>query len=131
MYICDVMAVDKEELYKKAVQVLEDDKSIVFIEDLVSFLPCVKSSFYKHFPLDSNEMNDFKEIIENNKINQKRQLRKKWFDNDNATLQLALYKLMANNDERERLNTSYNKTDVTSQGESINVISLGSGTKPE
>ena len=118
------MAVDKEELYKKAVQVLEDDKSIVFIEDLVSFLPCVKSSFYKHFPLDSNEMNDFKEIIENNKINQKRQLRKKWFDNDNATLQLALYKLMANNDERERLNTSYNKTDVTSQGESINLKDL-------
>ena len=69
--------------------------------------------------------------IENNKINQKRQLRKKWFDNDNATLQLALYELIATNDERERLQTNYNKTDVTSQGESINIISLGSGTKPE
>ena len=69
-------------------------------------------------------MNVFKEIIENNKINQKRQLRKKWFDNDNATLQLALYKLIATNDERERLNTSYNKTDVTSQGESLNLKDL-------
>lgn len=122
---------NKDDLYNKAMQVLENDKEIVFIEDLVSFLPCVKSSFYKHFPIDSNEMNNFKEIIENNKINQKRQLRKKWFDNDNATLQLALYKLIATNDERERLQTNYNKTDVTSQGESINIISLGSGTKPE
>lgn len=122
---------NKDDLYNKAMQVLENDKEIVFIEDLVSFLPCVKSSFYKHFPIDSNEMNVFKEIIENNKINQKRQLRKKWFDNDNATLQLALYKLIATNDEREKLQTNYNKTDVTSQGESINIISLGSGTKPE
>jgi len=122
---------NKDDLYNKAMQVLENDKEIVFIEDLVSFLPCVKSSFYKHFPIDSNEMNNFKEIIENNKINQKRQLRKKWFNNDNATLQLALYKLIATNDERERLQTNYNKTDVTSQGESINIISLGSGTKPE
>ena len=122
---------NKDDLYNKAMQVLENDKEIVFIEDLVSFLPCVKSSFYKHFPIDSNEMNVFKEIIENNKINQKRQLRKKWFDNDNATLQLALYKLIATDDEREKLQTNYNKTDVTSQGESINIISLGSGTKPE
>ena len=115
---------NKDDLYNKAMQVLENDKEIVFIEDLVSFLPCVKSSFYKHFPINSNEMNVFKEIIENNKINQKRQLRKKWFDNDNATLQLALYKLIATNDERERLNTSYNKTDVTSQGESLNLKDL-------
>ena len=115
---------NKDDLYNKAMQVLENDKEIVFIEDLVSFLPCVKSSFYKHFPIDSNEMNNFKEIIENNKINQKRQLRKKWFDNDNATLQLALYKLIATNDERERLQTNYNKTDVTSQGESLNLKDL-------
>lgn len=123
------MAYKKKDLFELAVKAIEKHEPL-FIEDLISFLPCVKSTFYDHFPNDSNESNQLKELIEKKKISQKSELRKNWKDSEAApALQLALYKLLANQNEHRALQMAYQ--DHTTQGEKINIISLGSGKKPD
>lgn len=121
------MAYDKEKIFEKAKQAIIDN-SLYFIEDVVAFLPIVKVTFYDYFPIDSDEMNDIKELLDNNKISMKVKLRKKLSEGDKAAEILALYKLIATEDERRALSMQH--VDHTSKGESLNVISLGNGINP-
>lgn len=122
------MAYDKDKLFEQAKEAIEIN-DLVFIEEIVHFLPCSKPTFYEHFPIDSNELNVLKDLLEKNKTNLKRDLRFKWRLSDAPALQLSLYKLIANQDEIRAL--SMQSIDHTSKGESINIISLGNGIKPE
>lgn len=101
--------------------------NLLFIEDVVSFLPCSKSTFYTYFPAGSDELNELKEIMGKNRIDIKIQLRKKWMESDNATLQMALMKLIATNEERRKLSQTY--IDHTTDDKPMNIISLG-GDEP-
>ena len=121
------MAYDKNEIFEKAKQAIKEN-TLYFIEDVVAFLPIVKVTFYDYFPIDSNEMNDIKELLDNNKITTKVKLRKKLGEGDKAAEILALYKLIATEDERKALSMQH--VDHTTKGEQINVISLGTGIKP-
>lgn len=121
------MAYDKEKILEKAKQAIIEN-SLYFIEDVVAFLPIVKVTFYDYFPIDSDEMNDIKELLDNNKISMKVKLRKKLSEGDKAAEILALYKLIATEDERRALSMQH--VDHTSKGESLNVISLGNGINP-
>lgn len=106
------MAYDKEELYQKAKTAVTDN-NLFFIEDLIAMLPCDKTTFYRLFEVKSNEYNTLKDLIEQNKINQKVKMRKKWGDSDNATLQMALMKLISTDEERKRLAVSYIESKTT------------------
>jgi hypothetical protein len=106
------MAYNKEELYQKAQQAITEN-NLFFIEDLVAMLPCDKTTFYRLFEVKSNEYNTLKDLIEQNKINQKVKMRKKWGDSDNATLQMALMKLISTDEERKRLAVSYIESKTT------------------
>ena len=121
------MAYDKKTIFEKAKQAITDN-SLYFIEDVVAFLPIVKATFYEYFPLDSDEMNDIKELLDDNKISMKVKLRKKLSEGDKAAEILALYKLIATDDERRALSMQH--VDHTTKGESLNVISLGNGINP-
>ena len=121
------MAYDKKTIFEKAKQAITDN-SLYFIEDVVAFLPIVKVTFYDYFPIGSNEMNDIKELLDDNKISMKVKLRKKLSEGDKAAEILALYKLIATEDERKALSMQH--VDHTSKGESVNVISLGNGINP-
>lgn len=117
------MAYNTKELFEEAVKHIKE-KKLFFIEDVVGFMSCTKSTFYAHFPIDSNEMNTIKEELENNRISIKTSMRKKWYDSDNATLQIALMKLIATDDERKRIsNTFIDRTDfnVNENGASFNI----------
>ena len=57
------MAYKTKELYEKAKKAIEEN-NLFFIEDIVAFLPCNKNTFYNHFPVDSNEIHDLKELLE-------------------------------------------------------------------
>jgi hypothetical protein len=122
------MAYDKEKLFEQAKEAILLNE-LVFIEEIVHFLPCSKPTFYEHFPIESNEFNVLKDLLEKNKTNLKRDLRFKWRLSDAPALQLSLYKLIANPDEIRSL--SMQSIDHTTKGESINIISLGNGIKPE
>lgn len=109
------MAYKTEELLKKAIEAIKE-YDLIFIEEVVSFLPCSKPTLYKH-KLD--EVNELKELLEKNRINTKIFLRNKWRNSDNATLQMALYKLLASEAERKALAMEYH--DHSSGGEKITI----------
>lgn len=112
------MAYNKKELFEKAIEVIRE-KKLYFIEDVISNLPCAKPTFYDHFKIDSNEMNTIKEELELNKVALKSSMRKKWYDSDNATLQIALMKLISTDDERKKISNTYiDKTDLNVNGDS-------------
>lgn len=121
------MAYDRAEIFEKAKEQVKEH-SLYFVEDVVAFLPISKPTFYEFFPVDSNEFNDIKELLETNRITTKVKLRKKLGEGDKAAEILALYKLIATEDERKALSMQH--VDHTTKGEQINVISLGNGIKP-
>lgn len=111
------MAYNKKELFDKTIQIIRD-KKYYFIEDVIAQLPCAKPTFYDHFKIDSNEMNIIKEELELNKVNLKSSMRKKWYDSDNPTLQIALMKLVSTDEERKKISNTYiDKTDMNVNGD--------------
>ncbi len=113
----------KAKIYKQALEVAEQKKCF-FIEQLVSFLPIERTSFYSYFPADSDRMNTIKEILEKNKIEVKTAMYNKWFKSENATLQIALMKLIASDEEAHRLNGTRQYIDHTTKGETMPPIHI-------
>ena len=99
------MAYTTSSLKKKALKVIEE-QNLYFIEDIVAYLPCSKKCFYNH---KLHEVPEIKALLEKNKIVEKVKMRKKWSDSDNATLQLAHYKLLCDDDERRKISMNYNE----------------------
>jgi len=110
------MKYNKKEIFKEAKKLIEKNK-LFFVEDLVSLLPLSKPTFYEYFKLGSNEFNDIKKLLDNQKINLKVSMRSKWYKSDNATLQMGLMKLICTDEERKILSTNY--TDVTTKGNEV------------
>jgi hypothetical protein len=110
------MAYNTEDLFNKAKEAIEKHK-LFFIEDIVAFLPCRKQTFYDHFPVDSDEMDKLKDMLDKNKIEIKTSMRSKWYKSDAPALQMALYKLAATPEEHKLLQMNY--TDHTTKGDKI------------
>ena len=110
------MANDKNKIYELALKVAEE-KKCYFIEQVISHIPISKPTFYSYYPTDSNEFNEIKEIIDNNRVDTKSLMYNKWFKSENATLQISLMKLIGSEEERKKLSQSYN--DITTKGEAI------------
>lgn len=98
------MAYDKKELEKLAIEAIEEHE-LVFVEEIVAFLPCSKSTFYE---LKLNESDILKDAILKVKIKQKAQMRKDWKDSA-PVLQLSRYKLLASEEELRRLSVTKNE----------------------
>lgn len=94
------MAYKTAELEKLALSAIKKHK-LIFIEEVASFLPCDKTTFYNH---KLHEFDTLKSALLANKVNMKSGLRKKWYAGDNATTQIALYKLIGTDEEADRLN---------------------------
>lgn len=112
------MAYNKVKIFNQAKKEITE-KKLIWIEEVVSFLPLNKTTFYDFFKLDSNELNELKALIEDNRTNLKAALRKKWFQSDAPALQMGLYKLLGSTDEAHRLNGSRTETDITTAGEKL------------
>jgi len=96
------MAYDKDKIFEQSKEAIVSRK-LFFIEDIVSFLPCSKTTFYDYFPPDSNELNELKELLETNRVELKVSMRSKWYKSNAPALQMALMKLIATPDELRRL----------------------------
>ena len=110
------MAYDQKKIYEQAKKAIEDN-NLFFIEDVVAFIPCGKTTFYDFFPIDSNELNTLKELMEDNKIKEKAKIRIKLMESNKAAELLALYRLLATKEEHQKLNQSY--VDHTSKGDKM------------
>jgi hypothetical protein len=100
------MAYDREKIYQQAEEAIKKN-NLFFVEDIVAFLPCSKPTFYDFFPKNSNELNDLKDLLEDNKIKTKSSIRAKLWKSNRASELLALYRLIATPEEHQKLNQSY------------------------
>lgn len=108
---------DPEELFEKAQKLVKKYK-LFWVDDIIAYLPCSGSTFYSYFPNKSDELEVLKRLLEANRIQLKVSLRAKWHNSKAPALQMALMKLISNEDELKRLSVTYN--DHTTKGESIN-----------
>ena len=111
--------IDKDKLKAKAIEVIGKNK-LIFIEDICAMCGISAPTFYDKFPLGSNDFKELRSLLDENKISLKVALRKKWFDSDNATTQMALYKLCSTPEEHKLLQQNYN--DITTAGEPIKQV---------
>jgi len=84
----EIMAYDKKKILKDALELIEKHHLIFF---------------YLWFTPECDELHDIKRLLDKNRISMKSNMRKKWYQSDNATLQVALMKLIATDDEAARL----------------------------
>ena len=111
------MAYSTEILKAKAIEAITRH-SLLFVEDVCSYIGISKPTFYEHFKVDSNDFNELSDLLEKNKINLKIGMRKNWYEQkQNATLQMALYKLCSTDTEHKKLQQNY--TDLTTDGEKM------------
>ena len=100
------MAYDKQKIFEQAKEMIVKHK-LFFIEDIVAFLPCQKSTFYDLFNVDSNEMNELKGMLETNRTELKVSMRSKWYKSNAPALQMALMKLIATPEELKKLSMQF------------------------
>ena len=105
---------DKNKLYKQSKEAIEKN-NLFFIEDIVAWLPCSKATFYEYFPVDSDELNELKGMLEVNKIRTKSAIRAKLFRSEKAGELLALYRLICTPEERRMLNQQYIEQTIKEQ----------------
>ena len=109
------MAYDREQIRKELIRNIKRDENITSFQDAaLTIAPDISTLYTWEF----EKLDDIKSAIAQNKIKVKSQLRKQWKDaGASATLQLALYKLLATEDERKALAMEYH--DHTTAGEAL------------
>ena len=88
------MAYSKIRIYRKIINLFNDEKigrQITCHQDVIDQLPISRVTYFKNWKI--NEFNFIKRRIEENVMRTKSVMRKKWFNSDNPTLQIAWYKL--------------------------------------
>jgi hypothetical protein len=97
-----MVILNKNKIEKMALALIKEHK-IVFISDLCCLLPVSRATFYNY---ELDKLDTIKEALDNNRISLKSGLRNKWYESNNSTLQIALYKLLGDNEERNVLNNN-------------------------
>ena len=100
------MAYDKKKIFEQAKDAITKN-NLFFIEDIVAFIPISKPTFYDYFKIGSNELNDLKEMLEQNKTKTKSSIRAKLYKSEKAAELLALYRLICTPEEHQKLNQQY------------------------
>lgn len=93
---------NKEQIQDKCIKVIIAEQ-LTFFTDLANYIEPALSTLYE-WELEKSEA--IKNELYKNKLAAKRKMRKKWEDSDNATLQIAAYKLIADQEEVEALTIS-------------------------
>ena len=96
------MAHDTKKLISQSLWAIEKYK-LFFIEDVIAYVSCSRATFYNH---NLDKLDTIKEALSKNKIEIKVSMRNKWYKSESATLQIALMKMIATEDEAHRLNGS-------------------------
>jgi uncharacterized lipoprotein YbaY len=104
------MSYDTDKLEQEALEAIEKYR-LFFIEDVVVYVSCSRATFYNH---GLDKLDTITEALAKNKIDIKVSMRNKWFLSESATLQVALMKMIATDDEAHRLNGS--RQEIRHQG---------------
>jgi hypothetical protein len=96
------MAYNTAELEEQALKAIEKN-NLIFIEEIICFIPCSKETFYNH---KLHESDAIKAALHKVRVFRKAQMRDKWHESENPTLQISLYKLMSDEEELRRLSVA-------------------------
>ena len=108
------MAYDRKKIFEQAKEVIVKHK-LFFVDDIVAFLPCSKSSFYEFYPDGSDELDELKELLEQNRVTLKVSMRSKWYTSNAPALQMALMKLIATPEELKKLSMQFVESENTNK----------------
>jgi hypothetical protein len=113
------MAYTKKNQYEK--QILEAIKKhkIAFFDHVFAFVPFCAATGYKH---KLEKVEAIRDALSENRIKAKNYMLNKWIAGENATLQIAAYRLLSNQEEHKRLNQSY--IDHTTKGDKIEQVTI-------
>ena len=100
------MAYDVDMLYEDSLKIVERE-DVVFIHELVDYLPCVRSTFYEIFGQHPDKSDNIKKLIDRNKTKKKKKLRDDMELDGRSSERIFLYKLLANEDELKAVNGHY------------------------
>lgn len=99
---------DVKKLEHKALEILEKKTDIYFFQDLADELGYSRQWLYE---LGIDKLDTIKNALLKNKQTVKRGLRNKWYKSKNPTVQVVLYKLLADEEELKKLNN--NRVELT------------------
>ena len=119
------MTFNKVKIFEQAKEVIVKHK-LFFMDEVPDFLPCGRSTFYAFFPDGSDELDTLKALISINKTQIKTSMRSKWYQSDNATLQMALMKLIATPEELKKLSMQFIESENSHQIKKFEVEIIGS-----
>ena len=110
------MAYNTQDLEKEALEAIQENE-LVFFDEIANYVEPVIRTLYDH---NLHEMQSIKNALKKNKLSVKKQLRDKWKKGDNATTQVALYKLLSDEYEFGKLS-----------GQEVNHKNNGGSFNPE
>tara|TARA_R110002124_G_scaffold229161_1_gene394432 strand:- start:138 stop:485 length:348 start_codon:yes stop_codon:yes gene_type:complete len=111
------MAYNTEDLTKQSLEIIKKH-NLIFVNDIFAYTPFSKATFYNH---KLEQLDDIKSELAKNRINMKISMRAKWYASDNATLQIGLMKLIADDNEAHRLNGTKREVKHDTTDKEINI----------
>ena len=115
--------IDKEKLKARILQEIKSNK-FIFIEDICAKVGISKPTFYSKFAIDTDDFNEISNLLEQNKIDIKVSIRKKWHDRQSDTGLMALYKLCSTKEEHRLLQQNYIDYNTTVNPATIDEIEV-------
>jgi hypothetical protein len=107
------MAYDRNKIFEQAKEMIVKHK-LFFIDDICSFLPISRTTFYDW---EFDKSDELKGLLETNRTELKVSMRSKWYKSNAPALQMALMKLIATPEELKKLAMTYsenkNENDIT------------------
>jgi hypothetical protein len=117
------MAYDKTKIFEQAKEAIVKHK-LFFVEDIVAFLPISKQTFYDYYPINSDELDTLKTLLETNRTTLKVSMRSKWFMSNAPALQMALMKLISTPEELKKLSMTFVESENTNRNENFDIGQL-------
>lgn len=113
------MAHDKAKQYEQELLKVIQTKKIAFFDHCFAFTTFSRATAYNH---DLDKLDTIKAAINSNRVSAKNYMLNKWIASNNATLQIAAFRLLADSEEHQKLNQQY--IDLTSADGSMSPTAI-------
>ena len=117
------MAYDRVKIFEQAKEMIVKHK-LFFVEDIIAFIPCSKQTFYDFFPVESDELDTLKTLLEVNRTTLKVSMRSKWYTSNAPALQMALMKLIATPEELKKLSMQFIESENTNKNQTFDISKI-------
>lgn len=109
---------------EKVLEIIKNNRNIVYLQDICATIGCCKMSFYNWFPPGTDEYEEITALLDENKTSIKYVIRDKLLECKSPVALIALYRLLGTTEERNALN---NKPAEESKDDSNTEIELKMG----